>query len=378
MKKRHVLPQAATRTIVGSFFCLLILLLISSTAYAGSGTVTVEFFYENGCLKCEKANPVIEKVVDQYDNVNYSKYDIMESFEYIGKYDLTVVPTIVINKSLVIDYNDYRDDTELLEKLLIDGIENAPTVPEEKNNTEYLADKSSPEEPAWYGSGNSYLFVFVAGILAGFNPCLLAVMAFLSSVIISSSGNRRDLLTLVTGFCAGIFITYMILGVGILNTVKSFPGIEEAINLLMVTLVGFLGIWHLYDAYYMRQNSDSSFKTPGFLIDYLEKIRGKNILILSFAAGGLFSLVKAPCVGAVYLAILEMLMSGNNVLEGSIYLGVYNFGVVLPILILGGLLAFGLDPQRVSDFKDEKRVEIRLITGITLIVLAILLYLNVI
>jgi cytochrome c biogenesis protein CcdA len=146
----------------------------------------------------------------------------------------------------------------------------------------------------------------------------------------------------------------------------------------MVALVGFLGLWHLYDAYYMRINSASSFRTPGFLIDILGEMRDKNILVLSLAAGALFSLVKAPCVGAVYLAILEMLMSGNNVLEGSIYLGVYNFGVVLPILILGGLLAFGLDPQRVSDFRDEKRVEIRLITGITLIVLAILLYLNVI
>ena len=378
MKKRHVLPQAATKTIARSIFCLLILLLISSNAYAGSGTVTVEFFYENGCLKCEKASPAIEKVVRQYDNVNYTKYDIMESFEYIREYDITVVPTIVINKSLVINYNDYRDDTELLEKLLIEGIENAPPAPDEKNNIEHQAGETSQEEPAWYGSDNSYLFVFAAGILAGFNPCLLAVMAFLSSVLISSSGTHRDLLTLVAGFCAGIFITYMILGIGILNTVKSFPGIEAAINLLMVTLVGFLGIWHLYDAYYMRQNSDSSFKTPGFLIGFIGNIRGKNILVLSFAAGALFSLVKAPCVGAVYLAILEMLMSGNNVLEGSIYLGVYNFGVVLPILILGGLLAFGLDPQRVSDFRDEKRVEIRLITGITLIVLAILLYLNVI
>lgn len=364
--------------IVKSTFCLLFLLLIASTAVADSETVTVELFYENGCLKCEKASPVIEEVVAQYENVNYSKHEIMDSIEYIQEYDITIVPTIVINKSLVISYNDYKDDTELLESLLIEGIENAPPISDTRGGSEDLKEEIIPTDSAWYSLGNSYVFVLAAGLLAGFNPCLLAVMAFLSSAIISSNGTRRDMLLLVAGFCAGIFITYMILGVGILNTTKSFPDIETVINIFMVGLIAFLGLWHLYDAYYLRTHSRSSFKTPRMLIDFMGEIKGKNIVLLSFVAGGLFSLIKAPCVGAVYLAILEMLMSGDNILEGTVYLGIYNFGVVLPILILGAMLAFGLDPQKVSDFKDERRVEIRLITGMTLIALAILLHLNVI
>ncbi|MDW7732189.1 MAG: cytochrome c biogenesis protein CcdA [Methanolobus sp.] len=378
MKKGHVLQPAVIEMIVRSGTCFLILLLISSTAIAGSDTVSVELFYENGCLKCEKAAPVIERVVGQYDNVNYSRYEIRDSFEYIQEYDITIVPTVVINKSLVISYNDYKDDTELLESLLIEGIENAPPIPDTKSGTESLKEKIILSGPSEYASGNSYILVLVAGLLAGFNPCLLAVMAFLSSVIISSSGTRKDLLMLVAGFCAGIFITYMVLGIGILNTVRSFPEIEAIINSFMVGLIAFLGLWHLYDAYYMRTHSNSSFRTPRFLIDFMDEIRGKNILVLSFVAGGLFSLIKAPCVGAVYLAILDMLMSGNDLLEGAVYLGIYNLGVVLPILILGVMLAFGLEPQRVSEFKDERRVEIRLITGITLIVLAILLHLHII
>jgi cytochrome c biogenesis protein CcdA len=108
------------------------------------------------------------------------------------------------------------------------------------------------------------------------------------------------------------------------------------------------------------------------------KAEGKNILILSFAGGSIFSLVKAPCVGAVYLMILEMLITGDDMLGGVMYLALYNLGVVLPILIIGALLAFGVDPGKVNNFREKRRAEVRLITGIILILLAVLLNFNII
>jgi hypothetical protein len=39
--------------------------------------------------------------------------------------------------------------------------------------------------------------VFAAGLLAGFNPCLLAILAFLASSILASTGRGRDILTMV-------------------------------------------------------------------------------------------------------------------------------------------------------------------------------------
>lgn len=112
--------------------------------------------------------------------------------------------------------------------------------------------------------------------------------------------------------------------------------------------------------------------------DIMNKAEGKNILLVSFAGGSIFSLVKAPCVGAVYLMILEMLIEGDDPAKGAMYLALYNLGVVLPVLLLGILLVLGLDPEKVSEFREKRRVEARLITGITLLVLAVLLKFNVI
>ena len=47
---------------------------------------------------------------------------------------------------------------------------------------------------------SSIITVFAAGLLAGFNPCLLAMLAFLASAILASTGRRKDVLTMVIFF----------------------------------------------------------------------------------------------------------------------------------------------------------------------------------
>ena len=175
-----------------------------------------------------------------------------------------------------------------------------------------------------------------------------------------------------------IFLMYMIVGIGILNTIKHMPALKDTISLSMIIIISVLGLWHVYDAYNLKKYSRSTFKTPRSLITFISRMQNKNLLLLSFAAGAVFSLVKAPCVGAVYIAILNMLITEGNLLKGVMYLGFYNFGVILPILLLGGMLAFGLSPEKVTEFKENKRVEIRLFTGIMLLILALLMYYNVI
>ncbi|MBP1908001.1 cytochrome c biogenesis protein CcdA [Methanolobus bombayensis] len=335
-------------------------------------TVSVEYFYEQGCLKCEQAAPVIDDVVSGYPNTNFSSYEIKSAFSLAKNYGVTTVPAVVVNGSIVISYNDYEGDVETLSSMLSEAIEAAPV---RNSNAESDKIKTLSERTL---DDQTPTVIFIAGLLAGFNPCLIAVMAFLASAIVSSGGSRKDMLVLVIGFCAGIFVTYMVVGFGIFNTINSFPGIRDMITSFLVVLVAVFGIWHIYDAYYIKKNSKSSFKTPHSFVDLMNHARGKNILLISFIGGGIFSLVKAPCVGAVYLMILEMLLSGSNTVNAVLYMGLYNFAVVLPILVLGALLAFGLDPEAVNDFREKRRVEVRLITGVILILLAVLLQLNII
>ncbi|MBA1341856.1 MAG: Thiol:disulfide interchange protein DsbD [ANME-2 cluster archaeon] len=376
MKKRPVLPPHAINSLT-LLVLLSIVLFIPITGSGQSSEVVVEYFYEDGCLNCAGAEAVVDKIVRGYDNISYSKYEIWSDYGDIKVYDRMVseygvasVPALVINHQVTITYSDYNGNKKLLEELLVAGIKNAPHIP--VNNSVQPADGGNilPEL--------SLPVVLVAGLLAGFNPCLLAVMAFLASLTLSSKGNRTELLKIVGGFCAGIFVMFMVVGMGLLGLIKQQPDIKDTVTLLLVVLIGLLGLWHFYDAYHLKMHDRSSFKTSGSFLQLVGGIEHRNTVMVSFFAGAMFSLIKAPCVGAVYFAILDVLITQGKIADGAIYLCFYNLGVILPVLILGIMLAFGLSPERVNDLRENRRIEMRLVTGAVLLLLAVLIYFNII
>ncbi|MDM7917537.1 MAG: cytochrome c biogenesis CcdA family protein [Methanosarcina sp.] len=220
----------------------------------------------------------------------------------------------------------------------------------------------------------SPFLIFTAGFLAGFNPCLLAVMAFLASVTLAQKGGKKEMLKITLGFSIGIFTMYMFAGLSILSTVNFLPQIRSCFSEIAVLMTALLGLWHIYDAYWLRKHAKSTFKTPQPLKDFMSRMGEKNLLLLSFLAGGMFSLVKAPCVGAVYLSILSLLAMKTDIVRGIEYMGIYNLGLLLPVVLLGLALAFGLSPKKVTEFRERKRVGIRLTTGLILISLALLMH----
>ncbi|MFZ2410445.1 MAG: cytochrome c biogenesis protein CcdA, partial [Candidatus Methanoperedens sp.] len=329
-----------------------------------TGKVTVEYFYIPGCSKCEKATPVVENVISSYGGmVNFFKYNANEEGRELAiKYQIPGVPSLVINrdKERLISYESYGGDTAKLTLLLTEAIDKG-SAPATTVSTRIVLSVPS---------------VLVVGFLAGFNPCLLAILAFIASVTLATTGRRRNVLLIVIMFSLGIFVTYLIVGIGILNIFEQAPALQDTIKNILVVIIGLLGLWHVYDAYHLRKNTESSFYTPKAFIRLTESVTKKVSLPASFFMGALFSLIKAPCVGAVYFVILDMVRSGEG--AGFMYLAAYNLGVVLPVLVLGVAIAFGLNPEKVERFRKEKRAAMRLVTGVTLLIIAVLMYAGII
>ena len=365
-------PQHVIKQVFLIVFSLFLLILAGSVVVCAQNTtsaIAVDYFYEEGCLKCQQALPVIEEVTDAHGS-NLTSHEIISSYDLARGYGISVVPAVVVDKRAVITYNDYQGNTTLLKNLLTKAILSAS---EEKNDPITSSTNGINNSPKL-----SPLLVFLAGLLAGFNPCILAVMAFLATLILSSSGRKKDIIKMILGFCSGIFITYMAVGLSILGTVYMLPSLKTAITTSMVVIIFIMGFWHIYDAYHLWKHSKSTFHTPKAMIGLLEKTSKSNILLLSFVSGGLFSLVKAPCVGAIYFSILDMLVGRTDLALGAFYLAIYNLGVIFPIIILGILLGYGMKPETITKLKENKRVEIRLFTGMILLLLALLLHLHII
>lgn len=215
--------------------------------------------------------------------------------------------------------------------------------------------------------------VFAAGLLAGFNPCILAILAFLASSMLASTGSRRrDILAMVATFSLGMFVVYIIFGVGLFSVLQETSTATMFRSVLAAILL-ILGLMQLEDARRLQRGGMSLFRTD-WTKKYIHGVVTSRRLSSYFLLGALFSLVRAPCVGGIYIAIIGMISSQGYASSGLLYLVIYNVGIALPVLLIGGIIALGMSPEQVDHFRNKHRVAIRLITGITLIAMAALIY----
>jgi cytochrome c-type biogenesis protein len=219
---------------------------------------------------------------------------------------------------------------------------------------------------------SSIATVFAAGLLAGFNPCLLAILAFLASSMLASTGRRRDILTMVAFFSLGTFVVYIIFGVGLFSVLQE-KSTAAVFRFILASVLLFLGVMQLEDARRLQSGGTSLFRND-WTKKYVHGVIASRSVSSYFLLGALFSLVRAPCVGGVYIAIIGIISSHGFASSGLIYLMIYNLGIALPVLLLGGIIALGMSPEQVDHFRNKHRVAIRLITGITLLALAPLIY----
>ncbi|MGV8175758.1 MAG: cytochrome c biogenesis CcdA family protein [Methanothrix sp.] len=372
-------------------FLVLAIVLISCEASAatkdeGRGGVAEVIFIESpGCTKCAAAERVLLKVGrDTPLNISSYFYYSDAGHRIIKQYESKDVPSIIIG-SQVIDYRDYEKDDDLLEKLIRSALANQsapvgasisiPVLPGNESRGEDSSEDRVPSLNIKEISAFSISAVLGAGLVAGFNPCLLGILVFLAATVLSSAGKKRELVLMVAFFSAGIFTTYFLFGLGMQRLIES-----EAVSIAFrYILTGFLmlaGISQIWDGMRLRGAKPSIFRTD-WALPYFRAGVQKGRYSSYFLIGALFSLVKAPCVGAIYLAILD-LFSARSYLVGATYLFFFNLGVVLPILLLGSGIAMGMSPEQVDSFRKEHRVGMRLFTGLALLALAPLIYWEVI
>ncbi len=81
------------------------------------------------------------------------------------------------------------------------------------------------ETPVFLLKKLSLAGVFLAGLVAGINPCLLAIMAFVSAMALSGKGNRLGVMLNLLAFCGGLMAIYLFMGIGFLRLIEYTPSI---------------------------------------------------------------------------------------------------------------------------------------------------------
>jgi cytochrome c-type biogenesis protein len=192
--------------------------------------------------------------------------------------------------------------------------------------------------------------------------------------MLAITGHRRDIMAMVAAFSLGMFVVYIIFGVGVFIVLQE-NSTSAMFRTILAVLLLVLGLMQFEDARRLHIGDISIFRTD-WTKKYIHGLVSSRRLIAYFLLGALFSLVRAPCVGGTYLAIIGMISSQGYAPSGLLYLTIYNIGIALPVLVIGGIMAMGMSPNQVDLFRNRHRVSIRLITGFTLIAMAAIIYLQ--
>ncbi len=176
-----------------------------------------------------------------------------------------------------------------------------------------------------------FLFVFLAGILTSFTPCIFPMIPITLSILGSQTVDQKSKLRgfiLSTIYVCGIAITYAVMGLfaarsgALFGSALSQPLIVYSLAALFILMA--MSMYGLYDL-----------QLPGFLRNKLHAYKGDGGIIGAFFGGLISGVAAGPCVGPVLISILTHVAKTQEQFFGFWLLFVFAVGLGMIFIILG-------------------------------------------
>ena len=174
------------------------------------------------------------------------------------------------------------------------------------------------------------LLVVVAAFVDSLNPCAFSVLFITLAFLFSLGHNRRQIMKAGLVYIFGIFFTYVLIGLGILKVLTIF-NIPNSLAKFGAIIVIIFGVINLLNEFFPR--FPVKLKIPEASHQKIGELIAKATTPAAFVLGILVGLFEFPCTGGPYLLILSLLHDGGSYVKGFLYLALYNFIFVLPLLI---------------------------------------------
>lgn len=227
--------------------------------------------------------------------------------------------------------------------------------------------------------------VAVAGLADGFNPCSFAGLLVFASVTTAAfdrqvlachtvspeqgeSGGRPRIVRNGTVYIAGLFATYMALGLGLLsamNLLTEGHWVGKAAALMSMVM----GAWILRDA--MFPGSRWKLEMPKLFRPGVHKALQATFLPAVFVTGVLVGLCTVPCTGGIYLGVLALLSAGGSSAGGLGLLILYNVMFVVPLVAVLALVTSRVTYRSVARWHLRTKSLVKIILGVVMLFLGL-------
>jgi len=221
----------------------------------------------------------------------------------------------------------------------------------------------------------------IAGLLDGINPCAFTVIILLISYLGINLRNRKAILLSGIFFITAVFFTYLLIGIGIFETLRQLTAfiyfsiaLKYALSVILLILAGI----SLYDYFCSIKNNNDKMilKLPNFLQKQIRSnIRARmgdfRIISGSLFLGFIISVFELVCTGQVYFPIIGyMIRTSGGRAQGILYLIFYNIFFIIPLVIVFLLVFFGISSKKIGDFFGKRLKFVKLAFFVLFIVFA--------
>jgi thiol-disulfide isomerase/thioredoxin len=345
--------------------------------------VYVAYFYSPGCVECDRVAYDLSYLEQKYPNLEVRSFDIntcaplneaMSERSGVPPEQRLFTPALFVGDEFLI--GDEISVEELEEVIQRHGEEGC--IPPWEGLEGESSDSVNRIIERF--KSFSYLAVLGAGLLDGVNPCAFATIIFLVSYLTVMERKGREILFVGSAFTLAVFLTYLLVGIGVLGFVHSL-GIVRTFSRLVYLATGVfclvLAAVSIYDLYKIKQGrlEDTALKLPQVLRRRVhEAIREganvRNYVWAAFATGFLVSLLELACTGQAYLPTIIFVTGIPELRVNAVgYLILYNLMFVLPLVIIFLLVFYGTTSLQLAGFLRRNVGLVKLFTAVLFAVL---------
>lgn len=234
--------------------------------------------------------------------------------------------------------------------------------------------------------------IISAGLADGINPCAFAVIIFFVSFLAVYKYNRREIIAVGGAYCFAVFLTYLLLGLGLFRFLYAFQGFQAvmlAFKYLTIALCAVFFLLTLYDfiiyqktknadrvlLQLSRKNKERIHKVTRFFMRDKEKSLFR-LTCAAFVSGIIISLVEAVCTGQVYLPTIALILkdTGSGYFwRAAEYLLIYNLMFIVPLVAVLALTIAGYEAKGFNAFLKKYLGLTKALLCLVFLVLLILL-----
>lgn len=342
--------------------------------------VEVNFFYSETCPHCAAEEKFLDKIEQQYPEVEINRYHFTENIELargmfekygIGKEKFGAVPATFVNDRFILGYGSERTTGAKIEKAVKEELEG------NRSDTSTSSDKTVHLPLIGELNTSNYslpALTVIMGAMDGFNICSLGALVLILGIVLSLRSRFKILLY------GGIFLltTAVIYGFLIVLWYKLFDLLSRW-TLTMKFLIGLLGlgggIYFLREFLKFREYGPTCETVGEGVTSKFSKRIKKAVsedsttvlsivgLILLFAA--VIAVVEFPCSAAVPLIYAGILAEAD--LPALSYLVYVAFFILF--YLLDEIIVFGIAVWKMTTWMESPKF----VTWMTLVEAVVLL-----